>query len=511
VSTPANSSSSAEGSQAVRAFESVRPGDVIAGFRVERLIGRGETGVVYEAVPLSLDRHVALRLIDPARYPGPEARARLDRELGLASSLHHPGLVPLFESGEWDGGRFVAMRLIRGGNLGSLRPAGAPAENELLRPVSAGLEAAHAAGLTHGAVRARNVLIDRDGRAFLADLGLGRGAGAAADGEGLAEVWRRVDAPKTGRRPRALLLAVGVGVAIVACVIALIASRSGDESSDADAPAPAAPEGTVALGSALSPGPADRIGCGSGFGGGSACVLVPADGDGEPLRATEPGVIREWAVREATGVMTLHVLRPRGARTSVIGFSQPAEASDAGPHSFPAEIRIDRGDLIAVELAPRAALGRRPGGGGALRWASTVQPPPALSEATPLEGELLVRVDVEPGAELPQPEQLTGQRAQAAPEGTPLAEARVAVTSSDAVQVRLVRVDDRIQLDAFRGPDRTARFPLTDVDPEGDLILLEQSCGYPRSVCLRWRNRGAATPLVHVWSVAPSGRFRVIG
>ena len=496
-------------SQATRAFESVRVGEVIAGFRLERLLGRGETGAVYEATQLSLGRAVALRLIDPARYADPEAQARLDRELGLASSLHHPGLVPLFEAGQWAGGRFVAMRLIRGGNLGSLRPASASRGAEMLRYVSAGLDAAHRAGLTHGAVRAANVLVDREGRAHLADLGLGRGSGVDADRDGLAGLRTAIGSPGATRRPWKALAAAGI--LAIAVAAALLVTRSGEEGADADDAAPPAPEGTVSLGSELSPGPADRVGCGRGFGGGSACVLVPADTDGEALRATESGVIRSWAVRGAAGELTLQVLRPRGAVTRVTGFSQPVEVADAAPQRFSAEIGVERGDLVAVELGSQAALGRRQGDGRALRWASTVLPLPSLAEATPLTGELLVRVDVEPGAEPSVPAQLTGRQAQAAPAGITLAEAAVAVTPRDAVQVRLVRVGGEIQLDSFRGSRRAARLPVADADPEGELILFEQACGYPRSVCLRWRNPDAATPLVHAYSVAPSGRFHVIG
>jgi hypothetical protein len=75
----------------------------------------------------------------------------------------------------------------------------------------------------------------------------------------------------------------------------------------------------------------------------------------------------------------------------------------------------------------------------------------------------------------------------------------------------LVRVADRIRLDAFSGTRRTARLTIADADTDGELVLFEQNCGHPRSVCIRWRNPGEATPLVHEFRVAPRGRFRVIG
>jgi Protein kinase domain len=515
MSSPTSCSSWAERPHSIRAFEAVRAGDVIAGFRVERLIGRGETGAVFEATQLSLGRAVALRLIDPARYADAESQARLDRDLGLASSLYHPGLVPLFEAGKWDGGRYVAMRLVRGRSLASLLQAGAFAEApgaEAIRSVSAGLEAAHRAGLTHGAVRPENVLVDADGRAFLADLGLARGSAVEADREGLAALRGAVGAPAPSRT-RSAQVAAGVAAVATALVAAALLLGDGFGGSDqyADEPAPPLPDRTVSLGSRLSPGPAERVGCGGRFGGASGCTLVPADIDGTALQPAQPGVIRSWAVRGAAGELTLQVLRSSDAATRLEGFAQPVAVPDPGPHRFSAEIGLDRGDIVAVKLAPGAVLGLRDGSGTALRWAGTGLPLPSLSEATPLNGEPLVRVDVEPGARPSGPAQITGRRARTAPRGRTLAETSVAVSARRAFRVRLVRIADRIRLDVLRGARRTARLAVTGTDPGGELVLFEQSCGHPRSVCMRWRNPGEATPVVHEFRVAPSGRFRVIG
>ena len=508
-----SSSSSAERAQAVRAFESVAVGDVVAGFRLDRFLGRGETGAVYEATQLSMGRTVALRLIDPAHLAGADARAKFERELRLASSVHHDGLVSLFETGEWEGGRFIAMRLIRGRSLSAHAPDGGRAGEELLKPVSGALEAAHRAKLTHGAVREGNVLVDGDGRAYLADLGLGRGAGEDADREGLAAIGAAVGTfpASRRRRPMALIaacIALLAGLAVAAAL--LVGSGSGEERTDAEAAAPSAPEGTVPIGSDLSPGPAGTVGCGEGFGGGSSCILV-LGGTGGVLRATEPGAIRSWAVRGASGELTLQVLRTRNGQPEVAGFSQPADATGPGPHRFPADIGLDRGELIAVRLGPGAALGRRDGGGGALRWEGAGLPLPELSEAKPIGGELLVRVDVEPGATASATPQLVGRRAENAAAGEVLADTSLALSARSGARVRLVRVDGGIVVDSFRGARRTARVTVVGADPEGELLRFDQACGYPRSVCVHWRNPDEATPLIHAYSLAPSGRFRVLG
>ena len=77
-------------------------------YRVEREIGRGGMGVVYEAWDSQLDRRVALKMIDF----GPVEEAR------IAAQLEHPGLVPVYDSGTLPDGRaYYAMRLVRGRRL----------------------------------------------------------------------------------------------------------------------------------------------------------------------------------------------------------------------------------------------------------------------------------------------------------------------------------------------------------------------------------------------------------
>jgi hypothetical protein len=300
-------------------------------------------------------------------------------------------------------------------------------------------------------------------------------------------------------------------VLVLAVAVLALRSDSGDEGRSADAPPPTSPEGTVGLGSDLASGPADEVGCGTQFGGASSCTFVLVGTGGEPARVSEDGAIRSWAVRGATGELTLQVLRLRGGRPTIGGFSQPVEAPDSGPHRFSADIEVKRGDLIAVKLGPGAALGRRAGDGGALRWAGFQLPLPKLADATSLNGDLLVRVDLEPGGTPSAPAQLVGDEAREAPEGAALAETIVALSPRLAIQVRLVQARDRIHLDAFRGSRRTARLPLGDAIPEGELLRFEQNCGPPQAICMRWLNPGESSPLVHAFRVTRGGSIEVIG
>lgn len=162
----------------------IEPGTTIAGHRIERLIGRGGMASVYEALQVSLDRRVALKVISPELGTNDEFRERFRHEARAAAAIEHPHLLPVYETGKLPGGElFISMRFIAGGDLESrLRALGRLGPGEavpLLNQLAEALDAAHAAGFVHRDVKPANVLLeDRGGasRAYLADFGLARQA-----------------------------------------------------------------------------------------------------------------------------------------------------------------------------------------------------------------------------------------------------------------------------------------------------------------------------------------------
>jgi CHASE2 domain-containing sensor protein len=180
----------------VRAL-AVGPSSVIAGYRLVGLAGRGGMGVVYEAVQLSLERPVALKLIDPAHSDDPAMRARFIRESRAAASLGHPNVIPVYEAGEDDGLLFISMRLVAGGSLDELIAKRAPLEPalaaSLVAQLASALHAAHQKGLVHRDVKPANVLLDlryegESQHCYLSDFGVTR----EQRGEGLTVVGERV-------------------------------------------------------------------------------------------------------------------------------------------------------------------------------------------------------------------------------------------------------------------------------------------------------------------------------
>jgi serine/threonine-protein kinase len=164
--------------------EDPRIGTVLAGFRIERLIGRGGMGVVYLAEHLRLKRRVALKVVADELASDPEFRARFVSEAEHAASIEHPNIIPIYDAGEADEVFYLAMRYVRGTDLRTvLDSRGAlPFEEtlEILEPVADALDAAHREDLVHRDVKPGNILVaenpDASGRPtiYLTDFGLAK-------------------------------------------------------------------------------------------------------------------------------------------------------------------------------------------------------------------------------------------------------------------------------------------------------------------------------------------------
>jgi serine/threonine-protein kinase len=154
------------------------PGDVLAGYRIVAVAGRGGMGVVYRAEDLALGRAVALKVIAPAMSSDPRFRERFSRESRIAARLEHPCVVPVYRAGEEQGHLFIAMRFVEGTDLAALareRPLAPERTARLVGQVAEALDAAHSRGLVHRDVKPGNVLVTGAGdaeRAYLTDFGL---------------------------------------------------------------------------------------------------------------------------------------------------------------------------------------------------------------------------------------------------------------------------------------------------------------------------------------------------
>jgi streptogramin lyase len=159
-----------------------RIGTLVAGYRIESLIGRGGMSVVYLAHHEGLERKAALKLLAPELAENEAFRQRFIRESRMAAGLDHPNVIPVYDAGEADGLLYIAMRYVRGSDLKTLlAEQGAldlPDVVRVMDQLGAALDAAHAEGLVHRDVKPANVLLSPAsppavvGHLYLADFGL---------------------------------------------------------------------------------------------------------------------------------------------------------------------------------------------------------------------------------------------------------------------------------------------------------------------------------------------------
>ena len=153
----------------------------IQGFRLQRLLGRGSSGVVYVAEQLAFGRQVALKLLR-AEVLAPEERKRFEREGRLLARLNHPGIAQVYASGiegsAADSRPWIALELIRGRALTQWAREESPHVHRvlgLMAEVCDAVQHAHERGIIHRDLKPHNILVDDSGRAHVLDFGLARG------------------------------------------------------------------------------------------------------------------------------------------------------------------------------------------------------------------------------------------------------------------------------------------------------------------------------------------------
>src|SRR3954465_12482540 len=126
-------------------------GSTLAGFRIERLLGRGAMGAVYLAEDVHLRRKAAVKVIARELADDERFRRRFLLESQLAASLEHPHIVPIYAAGEEDEALFLAMKYVEGYALRELIDATEHVDEQravgLLAQVADALDAAHGLGL----------------------------------------------------------------------------------------------------------------------------------------------------------------------------------------------------------------------------------------------------------------------------------------------------------------------------------------------------------------------------
>jgi eukaryotic-like serine/threonine-protein kinase len=168
--------------QAPHQVHSVTVGTTIGRYQLERALGAGAMGVVYQAFDPVVDRRIAVKLLDLQTFADADAVMREAQAMGR---VNHAAVVGIYDAGITEAYVYVAMELVQGQTLRQrLAQPPMPARNcySMFASIAEGLAAAHDAGVVHRDFKPENVLLDGQGVAKVTDFGLARVPAAVIDG-----------------------------------------------------------------------------------------------------------------------------------------------------------------------------------------------------------------------------------------------------------------------------------------------------------------------------------------
>ena len=153
-------------------------------YRLLSALGTGASAHVFLAEDVSLQRHVAVKVLQPGLSSDERFLKRFGAEARSVASLNHPHVLRVFDWGEDTDGPYLVLEYLGGGSLRDLLDRGVRLSHSqaahLGAEVAQGLAYAHARGLVHRDIKPANLLFDEEGLVRVADFGVARALAEAA-------------------------------------------------------------------------------------------------------------------------------------------------------------------------------------------------------------------------------------------------------------------------------------------------------------------------------------------
>lgn len=150
---------------------------VFAGYKINKVLGGGAMGTVYEAIQEKLGRTVAIKVLLKSRTDTPEAVERFKREALIMAKLNHHNIIQIIDSGTTGFTYYIVMEHAREGSLDQYVRATRPTWTVLanmLDQVCDALIYLHEREIVHRDIKPRNVLVTHTGAAKIGDFGISR-------------------------------------------------------------------------------------------------------------------------------------------------------------------------------------------------------------------------------------------------------------------------------------------------------------------------------------------------